>query len=306
MKANLVCKGGGIKGIALVGAIACLENEGYEWENLAGTSAGAIVASLLAVGYTSNEIKDILYNIDYTSFKDKNKLQSIPLIGDFLSIFIHKGIHSGNAIENFLHDKFIEKNKTKFKDISINGKSKLKMIAADVTRKKLLILPDDLTDYGIDPMNFEISKAVRMSLSIPLYYYPVKIEHDNNCCFIVDGGLLSNFPIWIFDNDENCDLCSLPTFGLNLLGSEIDGLNECPNTLSYLLSVVQTSLRTNEDVYFKEKDKVRIINIPTLNVSTTDFDITKNCMTSLYMSGYDSAQIFLNEWNFENYVLKYL
>ncbi|MDO7206006.1 patatin-like phospholipase family protein [Paraclostridium bifermentans] len=68
-----------------------------------------------------------------------------------------------------------------------------------VTRKKLLVLPDDLVDYGLDPMEFEISKAVRMSVSIPLYFYPVELKYDNKSCFVVDGGLLSNFPIWIFD-----------------------------------------------------------------------------------------------------------
>lgn len=304
MKANLVCKGGGIKGIALVGAISCLEERGYEWENLAGTSAGAIITSLLAVGYNSNEIKNILYDINYENFKDKNRLQYIPLIGDFLSVFIHKGIYSGNCIENFLHEKFKAKNKTKFKDISVNGKSKLKMIAVDVTRGKLLILPDDLVDYGIDPMEFEISKAVRMSLSIPLYYYPVKIKTKDRCCFIVDGGLLSNFPIWVFDTDS-CTCSTIPTFGLNLSGEAKVILPKCQNSISYLLSVIHTSLSTNEDVYFKEKDALRIINIPTLNISTTDFDLSKTDMSNLYNSGYNSAYKFLDSWNFEHYISKY-
>ncbi|MDO7206005.1 patatin-like phospholipase family protein [Paraclostridium bifermentans] len=79
MKANLVCKGGGMKGIALVGAIACLEDSGYEWDRLAGTSAGALVASLLSVGYTSSEIEEILYDIDYPKFKDKIFFNLFPL-----------------------------------------------------------------------------------------------------------------------------------------------------------------------------------------------------------------------------------
>lgn len=302
MKANLVCKGGGMKGIALVGAIACLEDAGYEWDRLAGTSAGALVTSLLAVGYTSSEIEEILYGIDYPKFKDKNLLQLIPFVGDLLSISFHKGIYSGKYLEEFLHEKFKQKGKTKFKDISINGESRLKMIASDVTRKKLLVLPDDLVDYDIDPMEFEIAKAVRMSASIPLYFYPDKLEYDKKSCFIVDGGLLSNFPIWIFD--ANCH-SRYPTIGLNLSEDTDQEIHESKNTIQYLLDVVKTSLYTNEDVYFKEKDSLRIINIPTLNVSATNFDISKEAMEKLYESGYKSSQSFVVNRYLETYISKY-
>ena len=56
---DLVCEGGGIKGIALLGAIYYLNEQGYEFKKIAGTSAGAIVASLLAVGYKGNELKEL-------------------------------------------------------------------------------------------------------------------------------------------------------------------------------------------------------------------------------------------------------
>ena len=60
MYADLVCKGGGVKGIALLGAIYYLEEKGYTFQNFAGTSAGAIVSSLLAVGYTGKELKEAI------------------------------------------------------------------------------------------------------------------------------------------------------------------------------------------------------------------------------------------------------
>ncbi|PJI08961.1 MULTISPECIES: patatin-like phospholipase family protein [Clostridium] len=62
-----------------------------------------------------------------------------------------------------------------------------------------MILPDDLRKYNIDPMEFSIAKAVRMSCSIPLYFTPYILKNTSPYSFIVDGGLLSNFPIWIFD-----------------------------------------------------------------------------------------------------------
>lgn len=302
MKANLVCKGGGIKGIGLVGAISCLEENGYEWDNIAGTSAGAIVAALLAVGYTSKEIKELLFTINYNTFKDKNSLQSIPFLGEFFNILFRKGIYSGNSIEKFLDDKLKEKGKTKFKDVSIDGVSKLKIIASDVTRKKLLVLPDDLVDYNIDPMEFEISKAVRMSLSIPFYYYPIKLKYTNYNCFIVDGGLLSNFPIWVFDDNHNS---KIPTFGLNLLPDDKKNHKYTNSTVSYLLDVIQTALITNEDTYFRDEDFLRIINIPTLGIDATDFNIDKATMNLIYMSGFNSAKDFISTGSFTEYLSKF-
>ena len=213
MYADLVCKGGGVKGIALVGAISYFEEQGYAWKRVAGTSAGAIVASLVAVGYSANEIKDIMYDLDYNKLADKNKLQSIPLVGSAASLFLSKGLHSGDYIENFLSKKFEQKGKKYFRDIYIHNNSKLKVIATDVTRHKLITLPDDLVEYNINPFDFEIAKAVRMSLSIPFFYEPIVLNTDKEPCYIVDGGLLSNFPIWIFDVADNP---RWPTFGLNL------------------------------------------------------------------------------------------
>ena len=301
MYADLVCKGGGVKGIALVGAISYFEEQGYAWKRVAGTSAGAIVASLVAVGYSANEIKDIMYDLDYNKLADKNKLQSIPLVGSAASLFLSKGLHSGDYIENFLSKKFEQKGKKYFRDIYIHNNSKLKVIATHVTRHKLITLPDDLVEYNINPLDFEIAKAVRMSLSIPFFYEPIVLNTDKEPCYIVDGGLLSNFPIWIFDVADNP---RWPTFGLNLYNN-VQKPNNNPNGyIPFLMDVVETSLATSEEVYFKDCDAVRIVNIPTLGINTVDFDISKDQIKSLFNSGYISAKSFLEGWNFNDY-LKY-
>lgn len=302
MYADLVCKGGGIKGVALVGAIVCLEEYGYEFKNLAGTSAGAIVASLLAVGYTGKEIYDIMLYLDYTALSDKNKIQSIPVFGNILSLIFNKGLHSGDYMENFLSQKFQEKGKRTFGDLMENNKSKLKVIATDVTKHTLIILPDDLIKYNINPFDFEIAKAVRMSLSIPIYYNPVILNKNNNPSYVVDGGLLSNFPVWIFDVDG---VPRYPTIGLNLYDDVESTKSKCNNFISYLSDIVETSLYTAEDIYFKEKDSVRIINIPSLGLDAVDFNLPKDKMIELYDSGYSSTKKFLSNWSFENYVKKY-
>ncbi len=65
MKADAVFEGGGVKGIGLVGAVSEIEKAGYEFENMAGTSAGAIVAAMMAVGYSAGEIKKELEKLNY-------------------------------------------------------------------------------------------------------------------------------------------------------------------------------------------------------------------------------------------------
>ncbi|KZL91108.1 patatin-like phospholipase family protein [Clostridium magnum] len=73
MKADAVFKGGGIKGIGLIGAVCCLEDKGYEWHRCAGTSSGSMIASLLTAGYTGKELKDIMINYNCKNYLDKYK-----------------------------------------------------------------------------------------------------------------------------------------------------------------------------------------------------------------------------------------
>src|SRR5205814_10118972 len=86
---------------------------------------------------------------------------------------------------------------------------RLKLIAVDVTKRRLLVLPDDLVFYRepgsptmIDRDHFKISRAARMSMSIPYFFDPIRLEDsDGGTSLIVDGGTLSNFPVWLFDVD---------------------------------------------------------------------------------------------------------
>lgn len=304
MKADIVCEGGGVKGIALLGAIFYLEEQGYTFERFAGTSAGAIVTSLLAVGYTGKELKEALLKLDFKDFYDKNKLTLIPFIGSAVSLFKNKGLFSGNNIESFLDDMYKAKGKTKFKDIAIDGVSPLKIIASDVTNKELLILPDDLIKYNIDPLEFSIAKAVRMSISIPFYFNPVTLKNGANSSFIVDGGLLSNFPVWIFDVESNP---RWPTFGLKLL-SDKDLQKVHPNKsnlITFACDVADTILSKDDEAFLNNKDSIRTIKIRTYDVGTIDFGISKEEYLKLFNSGYSSAKTFLTKWNFNSYISRY-
>lgn len=304
MKADIVCEGGGVKGIALLGAIYYLEEQGYTFERFAGTSAGAIVTSLLAVGYTGKDLKSMLLNLDFKDFYVKNKLNLLPFIGPTISLFKNKGLFSGNNIEEYLDNLYKAKGKTKFKDISINGVSPLKIIASDITNKRLLILPDDLVKYNIDPLEFSIAKAVRMSISIPFYFNPVILNDGKNSSFIVDGGLLSNFPIWLFDVENNP---RWPTFGLKLISNN-DLKIVSPsksNLITYSCDVIDTILTKDDEAFLNNKDSIRTIKIRTYDVGTVDFNLSKEEYIKLFNSGYDCAKKFLAKWNFKSYISRY-
>src|SRR3712207_6704896 len=94
LKADAVFEGGGVKGIGLVGALFTAEQDYHvEWQRVAGTSAGAVVAALVAAGYTANEIYDIIKEkVSFAKMMDRSLIDRIPLIGPAVSLGFEKGI----------------------------------------------------------------------------------------------------------------------------------------------------------------------------------------------------------------------
>src|SRR5579884_2718334 len=94
LKADLVFEGGGVKGIGLAGAFLALTEHGYQPQCVAGTSAGAIMASLVAAGYTGPELQDIvLHEMDFQKFEDRTFLGPV---GEGFDLLEHRGLHSGD------------------------------------------------------------------------------------------------------------------------------------------------------------------------------------------------------------------
>lgn len=304
MKIDGVFQGGGVKGIALVGAIYRLEESNVQWQRVAGTSVGALVASLIAVGYTGREMKELMHKLDCNKVKDNNHIKNFNLVNKSFKIIMKKGIYGTSYIEKYLNSLYENKGKTKFKDLYNNGKFKLKIIASNVTNKELLILPDDIKRYGIDPMEFEIAKAVVMSISIPFFFEPVKLNYKGNQCFIVDGGITSNYPIWIFDVKGRP---RWPTIGFKFEKPERKFLfNQCKNSFfSYALDVIDTTLGSYDEVLLSEENKDRTISIPTLGISAIDFNISNKMKKELFNCGYEKADDFLKRWDFGKHIRKY-
>lgn len=312
LKADAVFEGGGVKGIGLVGAVAVAEERGYQWQNVAGTSAGAIVAALLAAGYTAAEMKEIMEELDYNNFKDSGLLDKVPLVGKIASLIFEKGIYEGKWFENWMRRLLKKKGKETFGDLIDDEfqnderyRFKLRVIASDISSGRMLVLPQDMTDFGIRPEDLNIVTAIRMSMSIPFFYEPVRLRNmkTNQVSYIVDGGILSNFPVWLFDTEGAVP--DWPTFGFKLLEPEERAPNQVRGPISLLTALFSTMSEAHDARYIKDADFVRTIPIPTLDVKTTEFDLSPKKSGALYQSGRQAAEKFFDTWDFDKYVNKY-
>ena len=314
LKADAVFEGGGVKGIGLVGAVAVAEEKGYQWINVAGTSAGAIVAALVAAGYTSTELKKVMDELDYNNFKDRSFLDRIPLAGPIASLIFEKGIYEGNFLDNWMNELLREKGIKTFGDLIVEEykdsesyRYRLRVIASDISRGRLLVLPQDIAYFGIRPEDLNVAAAVRMSMSIPFFFEPVVLKNmrTNEVSYIVDGGLLSNFPVWLFDSEGT--IPEWPTFGFKLVEPEekLEIPHRVRGPISLLTALFATMMQAHDARYIKDEQFVRTIPIPTLGIGTTEFDISRERSEALYQSGRQAAEKFFSEWNFQEYVNEY-
>jgi NTE family protein len=322
---DLVFEGGGVKGIGLVGALSVLEARGYRPQNTAGTSAGAIVATLYAAGYTAAELHEIMQSLDYNRFKDETWEDRIPLAGQPLSLIEELGIYKGEDFLEWMREKLQAKGVRTFGDLvhpdyaneGLRYRYKVQVIASDLTQRSLLVLPKDAVKLGIDnPDELDVAEAVRMSMSIPIFFEPVRFanpqSHQEH--LIVDGGVLSNFPVWLFDSEGQPEW---PTFGLRLvepdpkaslakgLPPEAPRLRGIGAAIDYIKSLIHTMLEAHDRLYLEQDVYVRTIAIPTLGVQTTEFDLSREKAEELYESGRTAAERFLETWSFAGYVAEY-
>jgi NTE family protein len=319
--ADLVFEGGGVKGIGLAGAYAAIEERKFVPKGVAGTSAGAITAALVAAGYSSAELHEILAKLPFEKFKDEGWLDRVPG-GKAASLLLEHGVYEGRFFQEWIAEKLAERKITKFGQLADDeaerpeDRWRLRVIASDVTCRRMLVLPQDAPHLGIDPDEMEIAYAVRMSMSIPVFFEPVvhKNPETGEDHVIVDGGMLSNFPVWLFDRHEGEP--RWPTFGLLLvepeprkpIGHRLDGDEldaKRGSLLDYVKSLAQTMMEAHDRLYVEQATYARTIAIPTLGVGTTEFTITPDRVRELYDSGFGAASEFLAQWNFAKYIEEY-
>lgn len=285
MEFDAVFEGGGVKGIALVGALKRAEEQNIAFKRVAGTSAGAIVAALCAAEYKAGEIKEILWNKDFSEFADLKGLlkQKWYRVGfEFLSLFFPRtgyGVFSTDAFYSWIKDLLGKRGITTFASAK---EVYLRVFAVDVVSQELLRFDKDVTP------DWEIADAVRMSMSIPLFFR-AKVKEK---AVIVDGGVLANYPIATFGDQEEL----VSTIGFKLISKQETLPSEVPkNILAYIMRIVETMQVAHERVYVDKAKWARTIPIPTGTVSTTKFDMTDDDKTFLWDSGYTAAVKAIDE-----------
>lgn len=322
--ADGVFQGGGVKGLALVGALLefAQGNEQIaieQWVNVAGTSAGAIVAALLAVDCSVEQLKQLIDEMPYRDFEDWGPGGKI--FGGALNLVQHHGLAHGKVFEDWLERQLEGKT---FADVRRDSEApadktddpyRLRMIAADVTNRRMLVLPADLALYRrvgeqhpIDPDAFKIAEAVRMSMSIPYFFQPVELEdlETGQPSTIVDGGVLSNFPVWLFDTDARAPV--RPTFGLHLTGGKDmgGGLEQIVGRLGWPAKLGSDIFHTSTNAWDKRfsshSTNVRTCSISAGAVATTEFSLGEAQKRELLGNGKDAARKFLEQFDIASYI----
>jgi NTE family protein len=308
-----------------VGALEVLEQHGYYPKNMAGTSAGAIVSTLYAAGYTAPQLRLIIESEDFKSFMDATWEDHIPLVGSPLSVVLELGMHRGEIFRHAMDQWLRAKGVTTFKDLvhpefkdnpDPRYRYKVQIIASDITHHEMLVLPRDAHKLGVDPDDLNVSLAVRMSMSIPIFFEPVRFRNAQSGKehVVVDGGLLSNFPLWLFDSEGAPEW---PTIGLGLVEGDptlnlADRLHLHPHDNSHLPMVLQflkglllTMNQAHDRMYIDEGNFTRTIPIPTLGIDSTAFSISHENSQRLYHSGRIAAENFLASWDFQTYIQRF-
>ncbi len=288
-----VFSGGGIKGLALIGAYQALEEKGFKFKRLAGTSAGAVIAGFIAAGYSSQELLSIMEEINLKKLLDSNAVISIPILKWF-RIYYRLGLYKGAALENWLEEKLKERGIYTFADLPSKS---FRVIASDLSNGRLLVLPDDLDKYGIPIETFPVARAIRMSASLPYFFEPVKLRSLEGMSLIVDGGVLSNFPLWLFDKDNVKKV--RPVVGVKLSHNLTQRpKNKIHNAIDLYESLFQTMKDAHDSRYISRKHEKNVIFIPTEGVLTTEFELTEAKKMELFSFGKTQAEEFLKKWTY--------
>jgi NTE family protein len=300
MRADGVFSGGGIKGLAFAGALQAADEAGYsEWVGLAGTSAGAITAMALAVGYDAKGLRDQLDKFNFATIADYGGPLGVERIEN---LAVRRALTHGKVLSEWIKQLLAEAPRpaTKFGEL---GPGKLRVIGTDLSHGRMVVFPDDVGLYvdragqPLVPDEFPIADAVRISAGFPYFFPPQSLrdrvtEKDGT---LVDGGVVSSFPVFLFDEPNPAH----PTWGFRLFGGSrpdqptYKSIGGPTWPLEMLEAVLDSAINALDELENKAFSN-RTISIPTGAVPTLQFDLTDEQKAFLYDSGYKTAKQFFD------------
>jgi len=294
---------------------------GYTFPRVAGTSAGAIVAALIAADITADGLAEVMDRLDYSRVPDRSA-PGIPVLSEGISLLSKRGAYEGDYVREFIHEELEQLGVMTFGDLRrSDGKAdgnlepyqryKLVVMATDITRGRLLRLPWDYRLLNLDPDEQLVADAVRASMSIPLYFEPVTLRDGTtgDQTTLVDGGVLSNFPIEIFDRTDATDP-RWPTLGVKIVPQLPAGdaqlfpgiaLPRLP-PVHLLEQVVATAIGGHDRTYLERPCvRRRAIQVDTSAIGIVEFDASPQKRAAVTANGDLAAERFLAEWDWTRY-----
>ncbi len=315
---NLVFEGGGVKGIAYVGAMQVLEEKGIltNIKRVGGTSVGAINAALVALGFNNTEQREILWKLNFNNFLDASWL--IPNISRVLKYY---GWYKGDYFRDWMGRLVKEK-------LGIAHATFLNLVEAK--KPDLYVYGTNLSTHFSEVFSIErtpnmpIVDAVRISMSLPVFFASVRNDRND---VLVDGGVLVNYPVKLFDREKYLDAESLSThadrikyteqnaeflethpgrspyvYNKETLGFRLDSkkevatfrynepvVNKIDHFFEYAQALIKTILESQSNTHIQSEDWPRTIYIDTMGVSTTEFSLDDNKKKALEESGKNGA-----------------
>lgn len=322
---NLVFEGGGVKGIAYVGALQVLRQRGYldHVQRVGGTSAGAINALIFALGLSIREQLEILRSTDFSRFMD----DSFGIIRDIRRLAKKFGWHRGEHFEGWLGELI---------EARLGSPDATFTDLADQYGIELYVVGSNLSTGYSEVFSKErhhdmpVLDAVRISMSIPLFFQAVR--HGPRDDVYVDGGVQMNYPVKLFDRiryvpehepaaarltdyyeAENARfLLSRPdrspyVYNRQTLGFRLDSGNDIAlyrydeplkgspirNFTQYARALISAVMKVQENVHLHGDDWARTLYIDTLGVKGTDFDLDDDVKNALVEQGIKGATAYL-------------
>jgi NTE family protein len=314
---NLVFEGGGVKGIAYIGAMQTMKEKGVlkNITRVGGTSAGAINATLFALGFDIIEQRRIMKKLDFNNFMDDNW----GLVRDTERLIKKFGWYKGDFfhqwISGLINKKLKNPNAT-FRDLKAAGQPDLYVYGTNLSTRYGEVFSVEHTPTT------RIADAVRISMSIPLFFASFRNARND---IYVDGGLLNNYPVKLFDRDKYIEASKRPQMGVETkyykeenkrflkthptssryvynketLGFRLDSKQEIgvfrdgaeaqhaniADFFDYIKALIGTVLESQLNSHLHSDDWQRTIYIDTLGVGATDFDLSETMKTKLEQSG---------------------
>jgi NTE family protein len=294
---------------------------GYTFQRVAGTSAGSIVGAFVAAGLDAAGLQHVMGELDYSRVPDRAR-PGIPLASETISLLAKGGAHPGDYAYNWIRDQLERVGVSTFGDLRIDDagadrnlpasrRYRLVVMTTDITHGRLLRLPWDYGLFDLDPDQELVADAVRASMSIPLYFEPRHLRNGRTgeVSTLVDGGVLSNFPVEIFDRTDGKDP-RWPTFAVKVIpalpgaDAKLFPALALPTLrpVRELEQVLATAIVGHDQTYTEQPCvRQRIVDVDTSAVGVIEFGADEASRARVFNEGEAAAARFLESWDWNRY-----